>query len=86
LEFGPLNETIARTLFLQMLNGLNYLHGQNIIHRDIKPQNILFDEHFTLKICDFGNSNIIQDCRLKLPINPNQKLSAGRTHSNPLNF
>lgn len=58
LELGALNETIARTLFQQMINALDYLHSKNIIHRDIKPQNILFDEHFNIKICDFGTNNL----------------------------
>jgi serine/threonine protein kinase len=54
LEFGALSETIARTLFHQMISALSYLHSKNIIHRDIKPQNILFDSHYNIKIADFG--------------------------------
>lgn len=56
MELGPLEEPLARSLFKQLLDGLSYIHSQNIIHRDIKPENILFDEHFNLKICDFGLS------------------------------
>jgi len=42
----------------QILQGLNYLHSQNIAHRDIKPENILLvnsdSNKFELKIADFG--------------------------------
>jgi serine/threonine protein kinase len=64
LEFGALNETIARTLFHQMISALSYLHSKNIIHRDIKPQNILFDERYNIKLADFGNDISIQDSQL----------------------
>jgi serine/threonine-protein kinase len=37
-----------------LVSGMKYLHSRNIIHRDLKPGNLLIDENFQLRICDFG--------------------------------
>jgi len=38
----------------QILRGLKYVHSANVVHRDLKPQNILVNKDCELKICDFG--------------------------------
>ncbi|KAF5843445.1 kinase-like domain-containing protein [Dunaliella salina] len=43
-----------RWFLFQMLRCLNYMHHANVLHRDLKPQNILVNADCTLKICDLG--------------------------------
>jgi len=41
---------------------MSWLHGiNNIIHRDLKPANLLVDNSYTVKVTDFGFSQILQD-------------------------
>ncbi|KAH9173847.1 CAMK/CAMKL/CHK1 protein kinase [Lactarius sanguifluus] len=47
-------EEVAHFYFLQLLSGLNYVHGEGVCHRDLKPENLLLDAAGTLKISDFG--------------------------------
>lgn len=42
-------------------NAMKYLHQQGIIHRDLKSDNVLMDEYFYPKICDFGLSRIFPE-------------------------
>lgn len=44
----------AHKYFVQLIEGLQYLHGQGVIHNDIKPGNLLLTLDDTLKISDFG--------------------------------
>ena len=42
------------TILYNLLCSLKFLHSANVIHRDIKPGNILIDNYCSIKICDFG--------------------------------
>ena len=54
-----LTEKISKFLFKQIILGINHIHSQNIVHRDIKLENILIDINNTIKICDFGIGRIL---------------------------
>ena len=43
---------------LQILNGVDFLHSHRIVHRDMKPQNLLVTLDGTLKLTDFGLARI----------------------------
>lgn len=60
-----ITELQAQMLFQQLMTALAHLHDQNIIHGDIKPQNVLLSKKpfSVVKICDFGNARYAKDVR-----------------------
>ncbi|KAL3505884.1 hypothetical protein ACH5RR_031266 [Cinchona calisaya] len=55
-KFGSFPESVIRMYTKQLLLGLEYLHKNNIMHRDIKGANILVDNKGCIKLADFGAS------------------------------
>ncbi len=58
---GPMSADEAAAICLQAASGLAYAHTQNIIHRDIKPRNILLSTTGSTKILDMGLARIVED-------------------------
>ncbi|EJW04130.1 CAMK/CAMKL/KIN1 protein kinase [Edhazardia aedis USNM 41457] len=52
-----LKEKDARRYFRQILSAISYVHSNNIVHRDLKIENIIVDDQDNIKILDFGLSN-----------------------------
>ncbi|KAF8940268.1 hypothetical protein EDD21DRAFT_360964 [Dissophora ornata] len=60
LEHGRIeDEKVIKFYTLQMLKGLAYLHDKNVVHRDVKPDNILLDHLGNIKFVDFGAAKIL---------------------------
>ena len=59
-RFSLLPASAAVPVFLQVLNGLSYAHDQNMLHRDLKPGNIMVGKDGLVKIMDFGLSKLVQ--------------------------
>ncbi|CDU19034.1 CMGC/CDK protein kinase [Plasmodium yoelii 17X] len=51
---GGLESVTAKSFLLQLLNGIAYCHEHRVLHRDLKPQNLLINREGELKIADFG--------------------------------
>ncbi|XP_029304048.1 serine/threonine-protein kinase 36 isoform X2 [Cottoperca gobio] len=51
---GNLPESQVREIACQLVSALYYLHSHRILHRDMKPQNILLNKSGVVKLCDFG--------------------------------
>lgn len=61
---GALRESLARRLFYEMISGINHLHQNDIVHRDIKCENMLISLDGTLKVADFGFARKIEKTSL----------------------
>eukprot|EP01012_Entosiphon_sulcatum_P025075 TRINITY_DN30341_c0_g1_i1.p1 TRINITY_DN30341_c0_g1~~TRINITY_DN30341_c0_g1_i1.p1 ORF type:complete len:585 (-),score=53.05 TRINITY_DN30341_c0_g1_i1:31-1785(-) len=56
-QFGPFRETVLRLYTQQILEGLAYLHSQDVVHGDVKCDNVLMCVNGDVKLTDFGASS-----------------------------
>jgi serine/threonine-protein kinase len=58
-EHLPLPAARVREIGLDVLEALDYAHGQGVVHRDIKPQNVLVERQGRAKVTDFGIARLV---------------------------
>jgi serine/threonine-protein kinase len=66
---APVRLTPAQAAFLgsEVCNALEYAHDSGLVHRDIKPGNLLFDEHGIVRVADFGLARALAEASLTEP-------------------
>ena len=58
---GKVSEETIKTVIREIASGLHFCHERGVMHRDIKPQNILFSDEYHAKLIDFGVSKVLED-------------------------
>ncbi|CAN4105887.1 unnamed protein product [Withania somnifera] len=63
---GTLTEKNAAVIFVQLVSAIGYCHKMGVAHRDVKPDNVLFDSQGNLKLADFGSAEWFMGCEGKM--------------------
>lgn len=82
-DYG-LEEEDIRRVFSDLLDALEYLHSENVVHRDVKPENVVLGKDGRAMLCDFGMAEFtgqtVQHGPGTLPYMPPETLAAKKTY------
>lgn len=74
---GAIQEDTMRPIFKQLISGLSYLHRKRVMHRDLKPDNLLIEDGLEhLRICDFNVARKLAEGRTLTPLITDKHFSA----------
>ena len=59
-----MNEQVIKVMFAQLINCLEFVMSKGIMHRDLKPQNIMLDDNYNMKVIDFGDAREVNEVDL----------------------
>ena len=71
----PISQNVLNIIISDIISGLGYVHNKNIIHRNLKPENIFIDKNYNIKIGDFGIINQFNNMSKSDYINGDIKLN-----------
>ncbi|KAG8908412.1 pkb-activating kinase-like protein [Tulasnella sp. 403] len=60
-RLGSLSYLLVKYYTAQLVDTLQYIHSMNILHRDVKPENVLLDAERRIKITDFGSAKLLDE-------------------------
>jgi serine/threonine protein kinase len=70
VEAEVFSEALAKTYFKELLDAVSKCHNMSIYHRDIKLENLLLDEDYSLRLADFGLALNVSYSKLGHPVDP----------------